>query len=371
MMLDKTQSNLLMLLRSSLWATECSPLTVIEVKDAMRLANAHTVSGLVAGLFMDNKVAVAKGPGKEDAMMDMAEAVANHRWAYANHCRAVSELDDLLSAGGIEYVVFKGTSSASHYPVPSLRTMGDVDFYVPKQYYDKAVSMIEGQWHEDVTHEASEKHLSFDHREIRFEIHHRVETFGTRRHQRIFDDAVDNGMRHAVRYSLEAGQYANALPAELDITVVFKHIYTHLLLEGVGLRQLVDLAMLLDDYQDRVDVKSLRGLLTRLGYIHVFDATVSMLADYIGLPCAEIYSPLTSYNRWWGDRIMKIVMESGNFGRLSYKELGSGLGRSAETAAHAFRHCLVLSPLMPAEMPAFTLRRLGITLNKHIHGVEK
>ena len=40
-------------------------------------------------------------------------------------------LNDLLNQAKIPYVILKGCASAEYYDDPLLRTMGDVDFYVP------------------------------------------------------------------------------------------------------------------------------------------------------------------------------------------------------------------------------------------------
>jgi hypothetical protein len=43
-----------------------------------------------------------------------------------------------MTENGIPYCILKDAASACRYPDPLLRTMGDVDFYVPEQYTEKA-----------------------------------------------------------------------------------------------------------------------------------------------------------------------------------------------------------------------------------------
>ena len=48
-------------------------------------------------------------------------------------CRAeYAEAADCLRASGASFTMLKGTASARYYPLPELRTMGDVDFFVPE-----------------------------------------------------------------------------------------------------------------------------------------------------------------------------------------------------------------------------------------------
>ena len=150
-----------------------------------------------------------------------------------------------------------------------------------------------------------------------------------------------------------------------DIITVFKHMFNHLLVEGVGLRQVVDVAVLLNDYQDAVDAESLRERLSMIGYIKAFDATVAMLNDFLGLPCASRYAGLTERNSQWGRKMMGFVLTSGNFGRNAYKNKSAGLARSGETAGRAFHHIFSLAPLIPSETPGIIARHTALTLRKY------
>ena len=362
--MDKTQQELLKLLQCALWDKPCDAISVDVLRDVMKLSQAHTVDGLVAGVFMDNKVALQESADKEDLLMDLAANDAIHRKTYAKHCSVVAELDSLMAFHHIPYFVFKGTAVASHYPRPSLRTMGDVDFYVSPQDIKRAIDILEEAWKVKVEDGESEKHLSFTYKSIPFELHHRVETFGSAKHQLRFDNLINEGVRHTDTYKVDGGS-AQMLPPEEDIITVFKHMFNHLLVEGVGLRQVVDVAVLLNDYRHVVDISVLMERMSRIGYLKAFSATVTMLGDYLGLPCASYYAAITDNGHKWGRRIFNFIMESGNFGRSAYKNKTASLSRSAETARHAFRHILTLSPLIPSEVPGIIWKHTNITIRKH------
>ena len=51
-------------------------------------------------------------------------------------------LNGLLNQAKIPYVILKGCASAEYYDDPLLRTMGDVDFYVPPAYFEKADKLL-------------------------------------------------------------------------------------------------------------------------------------------------------------------------------------------------------------------------------------
>lgn len=68
-----------------------------------------------------------------------------------------SELHNLLQAHNIPYVILKGCVSASYYPEPALRTMGDVDFLVKESDLERVGEILEKDGYirtEDHEHEA-------------------------------------------------------------------------------------------------------------------------------------------------------------------------------------------------------------------------
>lgn len=49
----------------------------------------------------------------------------------------------ILDAAGIPHVFMKGCASAKYYPEPMMRKMGDVDFLVPDEYFERAALLLE------------------------------------------------------------------------------------------------------------------------------------------------------------------------------------------------------------------------------------
>lgn len=154
---------------------------------------------------------------------------------------------------------------AQFYPSPYSRSMGDVDFYVPSSHFMQAVDVIEKHWHVTIERDEIEKHYCFDFHGIRFEMHYKIETFGSVKHQKYFNQMIDITSSKTTSFSLNGIGIA-MLPVVEDLLVVFKHWFNHLLLEGIGLRQTLDLAVLLNAYKDKIDVALLQKHLQAIGY---------------------------------------------------------------------------------------------------------
>ena len=336
-----------------------------DMLQVVQLAKDHTMMGVVAEAVCSGKVTVADNSAAElnddlklqKAQMaaGMIQADAMHRRKYKLFSDVTGEFERLMRASGLRYVVFKGMAVARHFPAPHVRTMGDVDFYVPSPDFRRAVEAIESAWKVEIEKKNIDKHYSFDYRDIHFEMHYQVETFGRGSHQRYFNRLVDACV----------AEDNHVLPPMADLIVVFKHWFNHLLVEGVGLRQTLDLAVLLRAYKDEIDAGELQRHLKAIGYWRAFKAMVAMEERYLGVTCAARYCVLGARDYLYADRLMAVVMESGNFGRRAYANRAPGLGKSIETAWWALGHCARFFWLAPTDIASLVPKRIGITMVAH------
>ena len=375
-LLDTLDKALLDILRreiTGLEGTENMELSVAGLNAVMRLAQEHAVTGLVANAVVRNRIVIAGGAteGRGEAVMRLMQQIMVHRQGM-QRCEDVMErFVRLMKENAIAYVVFKGLAVARHYPEPFARTRGDVDFYVPKEDFLRAVEVIEQGLHVEMYKEDVDKHYSFDWQGIRFEMHYQIETFGSHRHQLRFNRMIDEAMaKHTDSFTVcdSDGEETEVcvLPPEEDLIVVFKHWFNHLLVEGVGLRQTLDLAMLLNAYRDKMNVGRLMTALDGIGYMKAFRAMLAMMKRYFGLEWLDSNFVLGCRDERYADKLMAAVMESGNFGRKAYRNHTTGKKKSMETATRALRHCVTFLRLAPKDIICLIPRRIGITLKQKI-----
>lgn len=351
--------------------TEDMGLSVAGLNAVMRLAREHAVTGMVANSAVRNRIVIAGGArkGKGEAVMRLMQQTMVHRQGMQRFENAVGRFARLMKENGIAYVVFKGLAVARLYPEPFVRTMGDVDFYVPQGDFLRAVDVIEQGLHVVVDKEDVDKHYSFDWQGIRFEMHYQIETFGNCRHQLCFNRMIDEAMaEHTDSFTVCDSDgnetEVSVLPPEEDLIVVFKHWFNHLLVEGVGLRQTLDLAVLLNAYRDKINVGRLMTALNGIGYMKAFRAMLAMMKRYFGLEWLDSNFVLSCRDERYADKLMAAVMESGNFGRKAYRNHTTGKKKSMETATRALRHCVMFLWLAPKDIICLIPRRIGITLKQ-------
>lgn len=372
--IDRVEKTLLEILRREVTGedgTEKMKLSVAGLKAVMRLAREHAVTGLVANAAVRNRIVIAGGAaeGRGEAVMRLMQQTMAHRQTMQRFEDAVGRFARLMKENGIAYVVFKGLAVARHYPEPFVRTMGDVDFYVPKEDFLRAVEVIEQGLHVEMDKEEVDKHYSFDWQGIRFEMHYQIETFGNRRHQRCFNRMIDEAMaEHTDSFTVcdSDGKETEVcvLPPEEDLIVVFKHWFNHLLVEGVGLRQTLDLAVLLNVYWDKINIGRLMTALDGIGYMKAFRAMLAMMKQNFGMDWTDSFFVSDRRDERYAGKLMATVMESGNFGRKAYRNHTEGKKKSMETATRALRHCVKFFWLAPKDIIYLIPRRIGITLKQ-------
>lgn len=373
-LLDTAENALLEILRREVTGqdgTEKMELSVAGLNAVMRLAREHAVTGLVANAAMRNRIVIAGGAaeGRGEIVMRLMQQTMAHRQNQRRFEDAVGRFARLMEENSIAYVVFKGLAVARYYPEPFVRTMGDVDFYVPQRDFLRAVEVIERRLNVVMDKEDVDKHYSFDWQGIRFEMHYQIETFGSHRHQLCFDRMIDEAMaEHTDSFTVCDSDgnetEVSVLPPTEDLIVVFKHWFNHLLVEGVGLRQTLDLAVLLNAYRDKINVGRLMTALDGIGYMKAFRAMLAMMKRYFGFEWLDSNFVLGCRDERYANKLMAAVMESGNFGRKAYRNHTTGKKKSMETATRALRHCVKFFWLAPKDIICLIPRRIGITLKQ-------
>lgn len=336
----------------------------------LTLAKGHAVGGLLAEAIMDGCICITDASKhiseKRMLLMQVAELQMQHRVQKHHFDNVLSEMVLLLQKEGIDFVVFKGPAVASFYPIPTSRTMGDIDFYVPEWDYARALKLLECTL--DVTLERCDvdKHDSFCYKGIRFEMHYQMETFGSRKHQKYFSNLVDESIKDGnLRYfMLTDGVRVPMLCPEIDLILVFKHMFNHLIGEGVGLRQTTDVAVLIHNYASILNISDLREHLRNIGYLKAFDAMVALVSNYYNIVWEEYIKFLKAVDYRMADLLITDILSNGNFGRLDYKHR-SGQKKRMETTSRFFTHCLKYFKLAPWDIICLIPKRICISLKAH------
>ena len=307
---------------------------------------------------------VANKPSEDDVMDWMGEYTKIVR-RNTKTDDAVAWLAKFMHSNDIGFFVFKGQTVASYYPIPEMRTSGDVDFYVFKKDWDRAKSLLEKEV--TITDDHSGQHLEFTKDGITFEMHYHTAVFASGSKQRYWDELIESYFNEVLDHAKINDVEVPTLPPPLNSIYLFVHIYHHFLKEGIALRQFIDWMMFFEAKHDEIVVSELSAKLERLGMLRAFKAFGAILTEVLGMDEKFFPYTLTDRDKKYVDKIMAIVLRYGNFGKYGRKEQQSGWKHSLETGVRSLRHIFQFFWLSPAEnllwIPKLTIR--SIDKNRH------
>ena len=301
----------------------------------MTLAKEQAVAGLVAQGLMDSGVRLERA----DAL-EVFGLIQQIRKRNAEMDAAVVQLCQRMSDGGIRIYVIKGQTLAALYPDMSLRQSGDIDFLCHPEDWEKAMALIESlKLKIEATN--SEKHVEWKKDGVQYEMHRMLTKFAYPKHQRYWDRVVmpevlasndSVGIRTQDPTLLHQTEYSYAvpiLPPTINVLYTFVHIFYHLIIEGIGLRQFCDWAMLLQNNVQNAKIEQsnnekcnitydfavLERHLEGIGLKKAFTGLGALLTDYLGFPEEDFPFEISKEEHQRAPKLLENILERGNFGR--------------------------------------------------------
>ncbi len=298
-------------LKAGLWGEEpISSLTLLQSDWAKILdrARAHSVLALIADgsnlLPRDNK----------PSLYQIAELVTAEKVAEKGNRQVNAVLEQMAAfwqKEGVVAILLKGQGLAGMYPNPLHRAPGDIDWYFPGQEnFKKARTLVQakglcpridgdGDYHYSVNGVIIEHHKKW------------CDISSPFKQGRISEIEKKYGFKQIKGY-----KFPSALTNLIQLNV---HILKHLLVMGVGWRQLCDLALATRHYCGQYDPQEYRQSVSSLGLMKWSKLLYGVLAEYLGVD--RTWLPLDPSRGKDIDRLASLIMDCGNFGRESGKRM--------------------------------------------------
>ncbi len=224
---------------------------------------------------------------------------------------AQQELIRLLADSKYEYIILKGTASASYYPDYEKRCFGDIDFLIdPLQKKDIENTLKQNGY--SCVLEDYVCHSVFEKDGVQFELHYEVAGLPEGECGDLFRKYLEGA--EAKSFVNRSPEFKNPSP-EIHATILLLHTLHHLLDEGIGLRHLCDWACFVEKTHGcafwNADVLPLLEKTGTLKFAATITKTCSM---YLGTACPEWAENIDE--QLCGSVINDIV-SLGNFGRLN------------------------------------------------------
>ena len=258
--------------------------------------------------YMDKKWGIIKDEKIKKELVDCYYQTIAVNFNKANMFEDISQK---LSANKIPHMPVKGWYIRTLYPVPELRTFGDVDILINKHDRQKTDEIftengysIKDNW---------EPTYSYDKGALRCEVHTELMDSDMGKGEQVisyFSDALKTAQKDVgQRYSPEKS---------LHLMYLFCHLAKHLYKGGAGIRMYMDIALFLKAYGSTLDFEKLYEDSKKLNLDTFFKTVLSACSKWFEIALPFDTSDITSANL---DALKKYTFGADLFGKTRDKSI--------------------------------------------------
>lgn len=316
-MINVNQQALLELLKASLFGAEPHFPEGVDWDAVLQEAKDQTVVALAAPAVPEEEAEKWRIP------------VIRNKMRFFQIFDEQTYLVNLFQDADIPMVILKGCAAAMYYPEPLQRTMGDIDFIVPIDKMDEANRLMTENGYAYLL--KTRRHYDYNKNCISLELHFRYSEDNWD-----IEESIIDGMSH-IEMSRIYGQQFPTLPAEINGLVLIDHIRSHLY-SGLGLRQIIDWMMFVHAFSDdKMWMDRFVPIVRKEGLENLAVTVTKMCKLWLGL--SEDIKWCDNADEETVHQLMKMIFDSGNFGRKEQNEDHSVQGFVLEASRYGvFRY---------------------------------
>jgi hypothetical protein len=229
----------------------------------------------------------------------------------------VAEAIGALREQDIYALLVKGQGIAQCYEKPLWRPSGDIDLFLSKDNYGKAVSFFKNRYSNYKDGGRYSQEYAFYTDQWMIEVHGTLRTCLSSRIDKVVDTVQKSVFYGGNVRSWENNGTLVFLPAPTeDVFLVFTHFIKHFYKEGMTLRQVCDWCRLLYTFRDSLYYGTLEQRIKSAGLMNEWNAFAAFAVEYLGMPIEAI--PLYSKAEKWSrkaEKIVDFILKGGEWGK--------------------------------------------------------
>jgi len=227
---------------------------------------------------------------------------------------AIALIRSLFRENQIRFIFLKGAYLKQLYPDSHMRGMGDIDMLVQKADQDRIRKLLLVQGFKNPINGPTHDFYSRG-RDVFLEVHPQIDLHFDKLHLSVFDN-VWNSARLIDECEAE-------MAPELHMVYLLSHLAKHLKSSGVGLRQVLDIGVMLDRLGSSIDQEQLSALLAQTRLKLFFLNLVAINKEYFNLESLTRFLADFEYEKEFLDEAIMFFIASGIHGTAD------GFNRSA------------------------------------------
>lgn len=239
--------------------------------EVYKLADINNVTGVIASEIkrMPNDLR-PEGNIKSYFNQNLGKTIQR----YEVNKKAQDKIKSFMCENGIDFLFVKGASVRKFYPVPELRTSGDIDVIVRKEKFNSVLDVLKNSDFEIM--QANPNVIVLNVFDIEVEIHGDADVLSNYYNGRLFDISRKNGNE----YILDS--YDNLM-------YVILHLAKHLKARGAGIRMLMDMDVCIRAI-DNFDEQRLIDMCSKAGIEKCSKMLLSLLNLWFDTPVSQFYN---------------------------------------------------------------------------------
>ena len=272
-----------------------------DINQLVQLSGEQAVEGILAYTIMTYPHSCFVDIVTEDRHVAMRTIAI-----YAQRAALMDHLVHLLNEAHISHLLFKGYIVKNYYPVPELRSFGDIDFMIHPEDRVQCDELMmtngfqrETDWEPVYTYR---KQLE------KYEIHTDIMEVD------VSSKADYKGYySHVWEHVVKKQDYTYELEPEFHFLYLLTHIAKHISGSGAGIRMYMDLAVFIKHFGDQLDYSYISNELEKLCFTQFANMALTIVEQYFG-----VKSPITlkAINDDVLEDFMIYTMEGGTFGAI-------------------------------------------------------
>lgn len=267
----------------------------------VQLAQIHCVTGILGYMTMSWPICP-----EEQMNASLRRICLNTIALFARRAALAEVFSQTLSRNGIDHILMKGFVLREYYPVPELRTFGDIDIVIRPGDRQKSDELLRSLGYHPETD--WEPVFSYTKDVEYYEIHSEIMEVN------VSDKADYRGyFRDPWQYAEASGDHRHQFRPEFHFLYLLTHIAKHVTGSGAGVRMYLDVAAFLRRFGTSLDWDWIRQELEKLRFVDFANIVLLLVQESFGV---ESPIPLQAVEEETMGAFLEFTMAGGVFGRV-------------------------------------------------------
>lgn len=305
----------------------------VDWVELVKLAQIHGITGIVGYMSMSYPICP-----DEKMKTSLRTVCLNTIGMFAQRAALADEFQEKLDEAGIDHIIMKGRVLRDYYPVPELRTFGDIDLVIRPEDRKRSHELMcalgyrtETDWEPVFSYRRGAEH---------YELHTEIMEIDV-------SDKADYRayFRDLWQHARLAGGHCYQFCPEFHFLYMLTHIAKHVVGSGAGVRLYLDAAAFVGHFGGSLDWDFVSRELEKLHLKKFANLVLTMVQNCFGIASPL---PLEPVEREVWDTFLEITMAGGVFGKASGDSGVNALKQQSRGREHISRAGTFAKRLFPS-----------------------